>query len=340
MSSAHTNTVALADTDVDTVAVADIRARVIARINTLLLLLALAVPQTANADADVPYLTGRINDYANLISPDTEGRLDAQLSQLETEKGNQVVVLTIDSLQGEVLEDYTIRVAETWKLGRSEFDDGALLLIVKNDRKMRIEVGYGLEPTLTDVKSKRILDNIITPKFRAGDFDGGIASGVDAIERVVRGSELPIPSSQGSSDANTIGFLLFQWFMIFVSSLFAVAFGPIIFVFYLALTFAGWTEINLLWGPTVAAVCTVLWSIIIAILWFITRKCRKRITSSSSWPSNWSSFNSWSGWFSSSGSWSSGGGGFSGGGGGFSGGGGGFSGGGGGFGGGGASGGW
>ncbi|MGB5366659.1 MAG: TPM domain-containing protein, partial [Polyangiales bacterium] len=99
----------------------------------------------------VPELTGRVNDYATLLTPATEARIDALLTQLEKDTGAQVVVLTIDSLQGESLEDYSLRVAEAWKLGRDDPDDGALLMIAKNDRKMRLEVGYGLEPVLSDV---------------------------------------------------------------------------------------------------------------------------------------------------------------------------------------------
>ena len=143
----------------------------------------------------VPELTGRVNDYAALLTPATEARIDALLTRLERDTGAQVVVLTIDSLQGEPLEDYSLRVAETWKLGRADADDGALLLIAKNDRKMRLEVGYGLEPVLSDVMSRRILDQILRPSFRAGDFDGGIERAVEAMDGLIRGtSTLPPPT--------------------------------------------------------------------------------------------------------------------------------------------------
>ena len=113
---------------------------------------------------------------------------------MEADTGTQVAVLTIDSLEGEQLEEYSLRVAETWALGRKGQDDGALLLIVKNDRKMRLEVGYGLEPTLSDVMSRRILDQILRPRFRAGDFDAGVSAAIDAIDGLVRGtSTLPPP---------------------------------------------------------------------------------------------------------------------------------------------------
>ena len=100
---------------------------------------------------------------------------------------------------GEAIEQFSIRVAEAWKIGRKKIDDGALLVIAKNDRKLRIEVGYGLEGALTDVTSKRIIDEIITPKFRSGDFAGGISAGVDRIIRVIDGEKLPAPAQAAAA---------------------------------------------------------------------------------------------------------------------------------------------
>ena len=131
---------------------------------------------------DVPALKGRVNDRAHLLSASAAARIEDKLQKLEEDKGAQVVVLTVDSLGGGPLEEYSLRVAETWKLGRAGQDDGALLLIAKNDRSMRLEVGYGLEPVLTDVMTKRILDQILRPSFRAGDFDGGVERAIDAID--------------------------------------------------------------------------------------------------------------------------------------------------------------
>ncbi|MGB5695285.1 MAG: TPM domain-containing protein, partial [Polyangiales bacterium] len=153
------------------------------------------VSLTAHA-LDVPKLSGRVNDYANLISPTAEAQIEDLSSKLEQDKGAQVVVLTIDSLDGEPLEEYSHRVAETWRLGRAGQDDGVLLLIAKNDRKMRLEVGYGLEPVLSDVLCSRILDQVLRPKFRAGEFDEGVVRAVEAIDGLIRGtSTLPPPSS-------------------------------------------------------------------------------------------------------------------------------------------------
>ena len=122
---------------------------------------------------EVPYLGGRINDTAGLLDSGTRERLEAKLAGFEAETGAQVVVLTIPSLEGEVLEQYSLRVAQTWGLGRKGVDDGVLVLIASGDRKMRIEVGYGLEAQLTDLQAGRILDSVMAPRFRGGDFSGG-----------------------------------------------------------------------------------------------------------------------------------------------------------------------
>ena len=142
------------------------------RILTLSLVLALAA---ATAPAlEVPYLAGRVNDLADLLSPGAEARIEEELAALERETGAQGAVLTVPSLEGDPLEDFSLRVVDTWKLGREGVDDGVLLVIARDERQVRIEVGYGLEATLTDVGSKRILSDVMTPRFRAGDFDGGV----------------------------------------------------------------------------------------------------------------------------------------------------------------------
>ncbi|MBA7622355.1 hypothetical protein ES703_29731 [subsurface metagenome] len=146
------------------------------------LLLASALPAL-----DVPLLRGRVNDLADMISSPAEAQLDARLQALEASDSTQVVVLTMPSLEGEVLEEYSLRVAETWGIGRKEYDNGALLLVSMNNRKVRIEVGYGLEGVLTDLLSGRIIDHVIVPNFKAGRFDEGFIMGVDAITQAVRG---------------------------------------------------------------------------------------------------------------------------------------------------------
>jgi uncharacterized protein len=153
----------------------------------------------ALADVAVPPLTGRVVDQTATLSSGDIASLTQTLKDFEARKGSQIAVLIVPTTAPETIEQYSIRVAEAWKVGRKKTDDGAILVIARNDRKLRIEVGYGLEGALTDVTSKRIIDEIITPKFRNGDFAGGISAGVDRIIRVVDGEPLPAPPPQTSS---------------------------------------------------------------------------------------------------------------------------------------------
>lgn len=138
--------------------------------------------------SDIPYLAGRVNDYANLLSQNTSAELEAVLKAHEDSTSNQVAVLIIPSLAGAALEEYSIKVVETWKLGRADKDNGVLLLIVRNDRKMRIEVGDGLEGNLPDITCGRIIRSEITPRFKAGDYDAGVRDGVHAILAAIQGA--------------------------------------------------------------------------------------------------------------------------------------------------------
>jgi uncharacterized protein len=140
---------------------------------------------------DVPPLRGRINDYAGLIPADRARALEERLARFEAETGHQIAVLTIPSLKGDSLEDFSIRVAEAWKIGKKGFDNGAILLIARDDRKLRIEVGYGLEGVMPDAIASRIIREVITPRFRSGDFAGGIEAGVDTMLKVTKGEILP-----------------------------------------------------------------------------------------------------------------------------------------------------
>lgn len=175
----------------------------------LLLAITILVPVSLYA-LEVPALKGRINDYAGMLKPQTIQGLDATLSALEKSDSTQIAILTIPSLEGEDLEEYTIRVAEKWKIGQKGLDNGAIVLISKNDRKIRIEVGRGLEGKLTDLSSGRIIRDIIRPKFKAGDFDGGLVDGVNAIVSAVKG-EFKASDKKGtkSSDDDSPPFLLF-----------------------------------------------------------------------------------------------------------------------------------
>lgn len=155
-------------------------------LNRFIVFILLIFPCSAGA-LDIPALKGRVNDYASVLSPETENKLEETLSALESSDSTQVVVLTIPSLEGEVLEQFSIKVAEEWKIGQKNKDNGAILIISKNDRKIRIEVGRGLEGKLTDLISGRIIRSEIIPKFKEGDFNGGIEAGTTAIVSVVRG---------------------------------------------------------------------------------------------------------------------------------------------------------
>jgi uncharacterized protein len=135
--------------------------------------------------ADFPALTGRIVDRANIISSDARTTLEPKLAELEAKSGIQLVVATVASLGGIEIEPYANELFRTWKLGEKTKNNGVLLLVAPNERRVRIEVGYGLEGTLTDALSKVIITNAITPRFKAGDYSGGISRGIDDIITVL-----------------------------------------------------------------------------------------------------------------------------------------------------------
>ena len=164
----------------------------------LLLALLLCWPFAASADVAVPPLSGRVVDQTGTLSASDVAALTQQLRELETRKGSQVAVLIVPTTEPEAIEQFSIRVAEAWKIGRKKIDDGALLIVAKDDHKLRIEVGYGLEGALTDVTARRIIDEIIVPRFKTGDFAGGISAGVDRIIRVIDGEPLPAPKPEVS----------------------------------------------------------------------------------------------------------------------------------------------
>lgn len=192
-----------------------------ARVLLAALVLSVVAWVSALADVAVPPLTGRVVDQTGTLSAADIASLNQKLTNLEASKGSQVAVLMVPTTQPETIEQFSIRVAEAWKIGRKKIDDGALLLIAKTDRHVRIEVGYGLEGSLTDVTARRIIDEDITPKFKSGDFAGGISAGLDRIIGVINGEPLPTPEPQASHgqdvDFDTIGslapFVLFGAFI-------------------------------------------------------------------------------------------------------------------------------
>lgn len=136
---------------------------------------------------DVPKLQGYINDYANMISSPTKAEIENELKAFEQTDSTQIVILTIPSLEGEVIEEFSIKVAESWKIGQKVKDNGVIFLVAKEERKMRIEVGRGLEGKVTDLMAGRIIDLVIKPRFKGGDFDGGFVAGVSALIDATRG---------------------------------------------------------------------------------------------------------------------------------------------------------
>ncbi|HSA34867.1 MAG TPA: TPM domain-containing protein [bacterium] len=135
----------------------------------------------------VPLLTGRVTDHAGILTADAKGRIESKLAALETSDSTQIAVLTVRSLDGDSIEDFSLRVAEGWELGKKRLDNGAILVIAQEDRKLRIEVGYGLEGKLTDAVSGRIIRQVIVPRFRDNDFAGGVEAGVDAMIAATKG---------------------------------------------------------------------------------------------------------------------------------------------------------
>jgi uncharacterized protein len=137
-----------------------------------------------------------VSDFAELISPAAERRIEAKIAAHEAESSDQIAVATFRSLEGGSLEDFSIRLAEAWQIGSKEHDNGVILLVFTEERRTRLEVGYGLEGRLTDAMSDRILRGVLAPRFREGDFDGGVEEAVDAVIATIRG-EYQAPRSSG-----------------------------------------------------------------------------------------------------------------------------------------------
>jgi uncharacterized protein len=152
----------------------------------LLIFVLLCLPFAADG-LDVPSLQGYVNDYAGMISPSVKSKIEEELRAFERSDSTQIVILIIPSLEGEGIEEFSIKVAEAWKVGQQRKDNGVLLIVSKQERKIRIEVGRGLEGKLTDLMAGRIIDQVIKPRFKQGDFDGGFITGVSALIDATRG---------------------------------------------------------------------------------------------------------------------------------------------------------
>jgi len=190
----------------------------------------LCLPFTAHG-LDVPRLQGYVNDYAGMISPSAKSKIEEGLRAFEQSDSTQIVVLTIPSLEGENLEEFGIKAAEAWKIGQKGKDNGAILIVSKQDRKIRIEVGYGLEGRLTDLAAGRIIDLVIKPRFQQGDIDGGFIAGVSSMIAATRGEfkagPWPVRQRQRGVPPFLSIFLFFGIFTLILGSLSRVLGGVI-----------------------------------------------------------------------------------------------------------------
>lgn len=187
------------------------------------------------AEPTFPPLTGRVVDDAGVLSPDTKQKLTGILAQLEQKTGDQLVVATLKSLQGRDIADYGYRLGRKWGIGQKGHDNGAILIVVPSERNVRVEVGYGLEGTLTDAQSKLIIENDITPRFRSGDYDGGVTAGTIALVRLLGGNAVdvgaapPGPAASHGQDDDGGGFPI--WIAIVVIWIvFGRFFWPLLFL--------------------------------------------------------------------------------------------------------------
>ncbi len=179
----------------------------------LILIWALCGAGAVSGEVAVPPLTARVTDLTATLTGEQKSALEQTLRAFEALKGSQVAVLMVPTTAPETIEQYSLRVVEQWKLGRRKVDDGALLIVAKDDRTLRIEVGYGLEGALNDATSKRIVSEVITPYFRQGDYYGGISAGVDRMIRVIDGEILPPaparPAQAGTAFLGNLPLVLF-----------------------------------------------------------------------------------------------------------------------------------
>ena len=212
----------------------------------LLLACTLSWSFMAAAQVPVPALTGHIIDQTGTLTTEQKATLEQTLAAFEARKGSQLAVLMVASTAPEQIEQFALRVAEKWKLGRKKVDDGVILVVARNDRALRIEVGYGLEGALTDLTSKRIISEAVLPRFKQQDFYGGITAGVDQIIRVVDGEPLPAASQAPAASFGNVG-----------------QYAPIIFI--LALVLGGVLRSTL--GKVPGALVTG--GVIAVVAWFV-----------------------------------------------------------------------
>ncbi len=184
----------------------------------LLALCVLLVAWRAAAEVAIPPLQSRVTDLTGTLSTDQHTALEQMLAAFEARKGSQMAVLLVPTTQPEAVEQYAVRVQEAWKLGRKGIDDGVLLVVAKDDRKLWIEVGYGLEGALPDAIAKRIIEEEIVPRFKQGDFYVGISAGVQRVIKIMDGEPLPEPKRRATQDSgwDPSSFLIIGFILVFV----------------------------------------------------------------------------------------------------------------------------
>ncbi len=166
----------------------------------MLLFILITVAFSAQAElVAIPPLTNQITDLTQTLTAEQSAQLSEKLAAFEGQKGSQIAVLIVPSTQPEDIAQYSIRVVEAWKIGREKQDDGVLILVAKNDKKMRIEVGYGLEGAIPDLIAKQIISEVMSPSFKQGDFYGGINNAIDTILKLIDGEQLSAPLEQNAS---------------------------------------------------------------------------------------------------------------------------------------------
>ncbi len=186
----------------------------------------LFVPSLVFAYYDLGRSQGFVSDFAETISPSAETQLGLELENFEKETSHEIAVVIISSLQGDTIENFAVKLFENWKIGKKDADNGVLLLIAKEDRKMKIEVGYGLEPVLTDILASKIIQNILRPAFQDNRFDDGIVEAVAAIEKIIQGEEVFLQNVEELPPPNIVlifvilGFfpLIFRIILLFMAS--------------------------------------------------------------------------------------------------------------------------
>ena len=183
---------------------------------------------TAWAAIPVPDLSHRVTDLTGTLTIAQAGALEQKLSAFEAEKGSQIAVLIIATTQDEDIAQFGIRVADAWKIGRKKIDDGVILIVAKNDRKLRLEVGYGLEGVVPDAVAKRVIAEIITPFFKQGDFAGGIDAGVTQLMQLIKGEPLPPPQETSGDGLNEGSFMFILVAGLFAGSLLSALLGRVL----------------------------------------------------------------------------------------------------------------